>query len=159
MRATLPAFAQVGKGSAADEGWSGWMTVCGWEADTLFPRHPSESWDRWRSVDLLEKVTPFRVALFNLLDLPCTLPCLHRFFSGDGVRDLGVRLRIDQPVKAITTAEGGTLALLVLHDPRGQIGGDADIQHPAALIAHDVDPAAHYRELARGREQSQLSLG
>ncbi|WP_218587360.1 hypothetical protein, partial [Erythrobacter sanguineus] len=45
------------------------MAGCGWEADTLFPRHPSESWDRWRSVDLLEKVTPFRVALFNLLDL------------------------------------------------------------------------------------------
>ena len=113
-------------------------------------RHPSESWDRYRSRDSVEQVAPFRVAPLDQFDLPRALPCLHRLFSCDGVSDFSVRFGVDQSVEAIATAKGGAFALLMLGNARGKVGGDADIEHAAALVGHNVDPAGHGCEVARG---------
>ena len=76
------------------------------------------------------------------------MPVFHALFADDGLVDIFVAFDVDQPDQAILAAELRAAPLAVPQstssDPRGEVGGDADVQRAVRRVGHDIDPAAFH---------------
>src|SRR5438128_7398144 len=97
---------------------------------------------RWNDVDpsvvdLLPQVPPGRICRLDQRDLPGPEPGLQQFLPPDRVVDRVMPFGEDQPVQPVFAAEGRALPGAMLADPRGKVGGDADVEDAAHMIGHD----------------------
>ena len=95
-------------------------------------------------VDVLEQVAPGGVGLADQAQFPLAVPVLHPFLADDGLVDILVAFDVDQPDQAMLAAELRAAPRAVLDNPRGEVGGDADVQRAVRRVGHDVDPAAFH---------------
>ena len=79
--------------------------------------------------------------LIDQCHLPRSHPAFEIFLALNGGSYVIVGFDMNQHVQSITTGEPG-LSLLMLINTRRQIRRDADVEHAAHVISHDINVAA-----------------
>jgi hypothetical protein len=82
----------------------------------------------------------------NEVELLFAPPAFGLFFPSDGCANVLVTLKVEQALAAIVRSETFQRALLMLHDARIQVAGDANVKR-ACMAAENVDVAAGHSKM------------
>src|SRR5262245_61764010 len=97
-----------------------------------------ERW--WTRIDeVVVKIPPLGIGLFDEDEFPCATPLLQCFFPSD--RDVHVIILLipDEADAAVLGRESGKDSFAVLMDAADEIAGDPEVEGAVALAGNDVD--------------------
>src|ERR1700689_3085866 len=92
------------------------------------------------------QVFELRIDRANEVELLFAPPAFELFFPSDGCANLVVTFKVEQTLAAVDRSETFERALLMLHDARIQVAGDANVKR-ACMAAENVDVAAGHSKM------------
>src|SRR6185503_16704963 len=90
------------------------------------------------STQLIRKVFPIGIYLFDQADLPSAIPFLDAFFALNRLVHIGMQLEVHEDFYAVFPCEAINRAGTVCFDPTGKVAGDPDVQRPVAFAGEDT---------------------
>src|SRR3954452_22964109 len=87
--------------------------------------------------------------------LPCSRPMLHVPLALNSKADVGVRLRIDEPLQPVSFREAVYQSFAMFPNTSREITRYAGIKSAIRAIGHDVDPCAFHRALLDPRPPAE----
>jgi hypothetical protein len=85
------------------------------------------------------QISPFGVGFLNQVDLPLPMPSLQLLFSRNRVCHLTKRLSVDKTECAMVGRKARRGACVVLEEPCGEIGCNANVDRSLFLAGKDVN--------------------
>ena len=99
--------------------------------------------------DLIPKVAPLRIGLFDQLKLPLAPPSLEALFLQDRLIDAVIGFEIDEPLDAIALGEAARGAFAMLLNAAHEGVGDAMIERSVAPACKNIDVVGVHLKMPR----------
>ncbi len=85
------------------------------------------------------KIGPIRITLLDQRDFPRSAPPLEFLLAKNGLFDIAMNFKVDQPINTVPFGKSAELASPMSMNTRFQITGNPYVKSPVTLACHDVN--------------------